>query len=154
MNSTRHQTTFALRYAVRVLERYSAFWRVASLVFKFASVLSGAGALVAMTGTITRYAVALGVVFASLQALDLVLDPSSRHAMAMANRRDYAAILAKQAILDDASLEAAHQDIVQRDEIIMPSSFKKLAFNDVMDEMGLDPSQKYDETSWVLRFLD
>ena len=98
MNSTRHQTTFALRYAVRVLERYSAFWRVTGLLFKFASVLSGAGALVAMIGTSAQSALTLGLLFAALQALDLVLDPSNRCAMAMANRRDYAAILAKQAI--------------------------------------------------------
>lgn len=153
MNTTRHQTLFALRYAVRVLERYAAFWRLIGTFFKFASVMSGAGALIAITGANANYAIALGIVFAVLQALDLVLDPSSRHAMALANRRDYAGVLAKQAGKDDAALEAAYQDVVHRDEVIVPRSFTLLAFNDVIDEMGLSPDARYNGTSLMLRFL-
>lgn len=153
MNVSRHRTIFSLRYAVRVLERYASFWRVSSYTFKIASVMSGAGAFVAMTGTNTLTASYLGVLFAALQALDLVLDPSSRHALAMAARLNYSGLIARQATYDDASLEAAYQDIIHRDEIIVPNGFKKLAYNDVVDEMGLDPNQRYTKTSAILRFL-
>jgi len=149
---SRFETLFSIRYAVRVLERNARMWGVVSAAFKFASILSGTVALAAITGDKTALAVWLGVVFAGIQALDHATDPAGRRASSLAARRDYARLLAAAHRHDDAALEAAYVAVVAEDEESVIESLKKLAYNDVVREQGLDDGACFAEP-WLARLV-
>lgn len=143
MNKSRSDTRFSLRYAVRVLERQARMWGVISAAFKFCSLLSGTVALAALTATNKPAAIALGLVFAVLQGAEITLGPSGHRSQALATRREYARLLARQATLCDADLEAAYQTIVADDDIIVIDGLRDLAYNDVAREQGLAVNTTY-----------
>lgn len=143
MNRTRDDTLFALRYAVRVLERHARMWGLIGTACKFTSVLSGTVALAALVGTNTPLAVSMGVLFATLQAIEHAFGPAEHRAKALAQRREYARVLAAHVRHDDAALEAAYQAIVAEDDITVMPALKELAFNDVVREHGLNEGACY-----------
>jgi len=138
MTDDRSNTLFCLRYAVRVLERQMRLQAFTVAAFKFASLISGSGALVALVGQNTPIAIALGVAFAVFQAMEVATDPASRRAQAVATRLLYARVLAGQAALDDTALEAAYQAVVAEDDIVLSQSLRDLAYDDVVRERGMD----------------
>jgi hypothetical protein len=152
MNPTREDTLFALRYAVRVLERSARLWFVVGGAFKFATVLSGTVALGALTSQRQDVAVALGLAFAVLQALEVAMDPSGKRTEALVARAPYAKLLALHAQHDDASLEREYQSVVAGDTVMPMEPLKRLAYNDVVTEQGLDPAALF-KASGVLRFI-
>lgn len=143
MNNTRNDTLFALRYAVRVLERHARMWGHIGLACKFASLLSGTAALTALASSNKQLALGLGILFAVIQALEHAFGPAERRAQSLNTRRDYARVLAAQASHSDEALEAAYQAAVAEDEICVGQSFKELAYNDVVKEQGLDETACY-----------
>ena len=89
---SRHTTLFNLRYAIRVLERYAAFWGSIGIAFKTLSILSGTVALSALVGEKSTMAISIGVIFALLQAIEYSLSPSDRKFAVMEMRGKYAAL--------------------------------------------------------------
>lgn len=138
MDQARFTALFNLRYAVRVLERNARFWGLMAAAAKAVSILSGTVALAALTAGSSRVSIALGVLFAAFQALEHAFDPSGKRAESLAQRREYARLLAAEAAHDTASLEQAYQRIVADDQIEVLSSLKQLAYNDVVREKGAD----------------
>lgn len=149
MTKPRSDTLFALRYAVRVLERYARMWHLVGAGLKAISILSGTVALAALTGTNTGLAIFMGVLFAALQALEHALDPADKRAAALAARRDYARVLSTEATKDDAALEAGYQAVVADDEIVVIQGLRELAYNDVVQEQGRDASALYPDRHWL-----
>lgn len=152
MSKTRDDTLFALRYAVRVLERHARLWGLIGAACKLVAILSGTVALAALVGTNTPLAVGMGVVFAVLQAVEHAFGPAEQRAKAQAQRRDYARLLARQGAMDDAAAEAAYQAVVADDDIAVPAALKELAYNDVVREQGLSEAACY-PGHWLLRAL-
>lgn len=152
MNNSRSDTLFSLRYAVRVLERYARMWNLVGAGLKAISILSGTVALAALTGANSRVAVVMGVVFAALQALEYALGPAEKRAEALAERRNYARVLAAEASMNDAALDAAYQRVVADDEIVIIQSLRELAYNDVVREQGKDESHCYADHGFMRAF--
>lgn len=143
MNETRSDTLFSLRYAVRVLERQARMQGICATVLKACSLLSGTGALMALTAQAGDWGIALGIIFAVLQATEFAADPAARRAEALATRLLYARVLARQATMGDADLEAAYLEVVAEDTITLPKSLQHLAYDDVVRERGMDPAHLY-----------
>lgn len=144
MNTARHETLFSIRYAVRSLERQSALWGRIGYALKFCSVLSGAAAVTtALSAGNPWLAGAAGLLFAVLQAFEVVIDPSGKAAAAMVQRRDYARLMARQSRYSDQDLETEYQVLVADDNIVPPMELRRAAFNDVVLETGRDPATLY-----------
>jgi hypothetical protein len=152
MNTDRHETLFSIRYAVRALERQGALWGRFGLVLKFCSVLSGAAAVTtALSAGSAWAAAAAGLLFAALQALEVVVDPAGKSAAALAQRRDYARLMARQSGYSDGDLEAEYQALVADDSIATPMVLRRAAYNDVVHELGRDPQALYPDQGWLAR---
>lgn len=152
MNTVRTNTLFSIRYAVRVLERQAVMWGRISGTLKLASLFSGTSALSALMASSPTVAVVVGVLFALLQAIETVLKADDHSANARFQRRDYARLLSRQDSLSDAELEREYQTIVADDDISVWRPIKELAYNDVLDERGLDPAEKY-TTNWIFLLI-
>lgn len=145
---TRHDTLFSLRYAVRVLERYSRFWARIDGATKLASLLAGSAAIAALGAQSRPLAIFFGVIFALLQALTFGIRPADKSAQGLLARRPYADLLAGEGGYDDAALEAAYQRLVAADELIVPDALRPLAYNDVVIERGCDPAFTFALSRW------
>lgn len=146
---TRDDTLFDLRYAVRVLERQARLQGHCIALVKFLMLLGGSAALASLVSGHAVAAICLGLVFATVQALDLALEPTAKQARALAARLNYARLLARQAALDDAALEAGYQGLLADDDVVVGRSLQELAYNDVIREQGRDASVCYAERRWV-----
>ena len=153
MPDTRADTLFNLRYAVRVLERYAHLWHNAGVTLKFSSILSGTAALASLTGQVVLLAVAAGIFFAVMQALELALAPADRATAASLQRREYARLLAQGCQLGDEALAAQYAGLVAEDGIHVPQGLKLIAYNDVVRERGLDSAALYTNTNRLLACL-
>ncbi|MDD2610682.1 MAG: hypothetical protein PHX60_13535 [Giesbergeria sp.] len=151
--TSRDDTLFNLRYAVRVLERQCTLWRRTGAALKFVSVISGTGAVSAVMAAQQSWAISAGIVFAALQALDVVLDPSSKVSIASSLRREYARLLARQSQYDDAALHNVYQTIVAEDDVLVAKNMRHAAYNDVINEQGRDPDGKGQLPAGVLGWL-
>ncbi len=155
MNTDRHETLFCIRYAVRALERLSALWARLGHALKFCSVLSGAAAVTtALSAGSAWAAVVAGLLFAVLQAIEVVIDPAGRAAAAMTQRRDYARLMARQSSYSDGDLEAEYQALVADDSIVPHMALRRAAYNDVVHELGRDPKLLYQDLGWIARLSD
>lgn len=150
---SRFDTLFSLRYAVRVLERQSRFWRHLDGGLRVFATLSGSAALASLL-THQPYAVSVAVlvVFAVLQALEFALQPGLKAAEAWVARTPYLALLAEQSGLDDARLEAEYQAALLGDGVQAFESLRRIAYNDVVEEKGCDPAAAYVLDKWQ-RFM-
>lgn len=149
---SRHDTLFSIRYAVRVLERYARFWSNINTAARLGSLLAGSAAIAALSATHTAAALVAGIFFALLQGVEFAMYPAGRAAEALAQRRPYADLYARQsAISDDQELEGAYQALVAADELVMPEHLKHLAYNDVVAERGCDPTQLYPLRGFLMR---
>jgi len=152
MNTDRHETLFSIRYAVRALERQGALWGRLGYVLKFFSVISGAAAVTTALSEGSAWAAAsAGLLFAALQAFEVVVDPSGKAAAAIAQRRDYARLMARQSRHSDTELEAEYQTLVADDNIATPMALRQAAYNDVVHELGRDPQALYPDQGWLAR---
>lgn len=152
-NTTRSDTLFSLRYAVRVLERHGNLWARAGAFTKFVTIATGAGAVAAVISKNPNFSLGLGVLLALLQALEYALDPADKKAKAAAARKEYARLLANEAKHEDAALHAAYMAIVADDEVQIWQGIKELAYNDAVREKGLSPDALYTNENAVLRLL-
>jgi pantothenate kinase type III len=120
-------------------------WGNVGVACKFVSIISGTVALAALTGTNTRMAISMGIVFAVFQAIEHAVGPADAKAQSLSQRREYARLLATHSQRDDAALEAAYQALIADDSIIVNHGLRELAFNDVVREQGLDRSACFAE---------
>lgn len=146
---SRFDTLFSLRYAVRVLERQSRFWRHLDGGLRMSAVLSGSASLASLL-THQPYAVSVAVlgVFAVLQAVEFAVQPGLKAAEAWVARAPYLALLAGQAGLNDARLEEEYQAALMGDGVQAFESLRRIAYNDVVEEKGCDPSVAYVLGRW------
>lgn len=143
MNSSRFDTLFSLRYAVRVLERYARMWHRLDVLFRVLAIFSGSAAFAALMGEHRVLGTATGALFALIVAIEYVLNPPRREQEALKARTPYAEVLARQRTLDDDALEQAYQNAVKEDPISVPEPLRRIAYNDVLDERGCDPSERF-----------
>ena len=66
----RYETTFALRYAVRVLERHARYWSNLDNTIRFFSFLSATAAIASLSADHKTLSLIAGILFAILIALD------------------------------------------------------------------------------------
>ena len=151
--TTRFDTLFDLRYAVRVLERHGNLWSNLGGAFKFVSLVTGSTAVAAVISSNPQWATGLAIALAVLQAWELAVDPATRKADAAANRRDYARLLANESGKSDAELLTAYMSIVADDKIQPWRAVKELAYNDVIREKNLDPTALYANESKLMLWL-
>jgi hypothetical protein len=85
-----------------------------------------------------------GTAFALIMAVEYALNPPRRQQAALEARSAYADILAKHRSMEDGALEDAYQAAVSLDEITVPDVLRKLAYNDVTDEQGCDPLERFE----------
>lgn len=146
---SRFDTLFSLRYAVRVLERQSRFWRHMDGALRVLSILAGSSALAAMLTNTTRFLqVAALVLFAFLQALEFSLQPGLKAAEAWVARMPYLEIITRANDLDDAALASAYMCACQSDDISAFESLRHVAYNDVLAEKGCDPADRFTLDKW------
>ncbi|WP_041645318.1 hypothetical protein [Aromatoleum aromaticum] len=145
MEPSRADTSFNVRYAARVLERHACLWRRLDASVRVMALLAGSGAIGAIGAEHAGWAVGLGVVFAVFQAVEFALHPAEVAAKSLAQRRQYAALQARARALDDAALDDAYQALCADDDIIVSDTLKRLAYNDVVRERGLDEAACYGE---------
>lgn len=145
---SRHDTLFALRYAVRVLERHARMWRRIDGLIRFSALLAGSSAFAGLMAANSTTALVAGIVFAVLQSVEFAIRPAEIAARSMTAKKPYGDILARQAELDDAQLESAYQRCVAEDDVIVPENLRYLAYNDVVQERGGDPASLYAITRW------
>jgi len=143
---TRFDTLFCLRYAERVLERYSRFWDRADKTIRFFSLLSGSASFAALMTQNKALSLALGISFAVFQALEFALSPSTIAAHAKSNTKLYSDILSRQDGLSDQEMKKAYNQI--DDDIVVPESFRKAAYNDVVLEKGSSDVNLYKLSAW------
>lgn len=146
---SRFDTLFSLRYAVRVLDRQSRYWRRLDGALRFLTIVSGSASFAALltqqTPTINSLAL---ILFATLQALEFSLQPGQRSASTWVARALYLDVLAAQAGIDDLALESAYQQALLRDDIQAFESLRRIAYNDVVEEMGCQPETGYALSGW------
>lgn len=140
---SRADTAFNLRYAVRVLERQHRYWRNLDALVRLTALLAGSAAIATLAAALPGLALLSGIVFAAMQAVEYGLAPAQRAAEALAARQPYADVLAGAAGLDDAALEAALQRVIAADTLVVGKALRLAAYNDVVDEQGLDPAALY-----------
>lgn len=145
---TRDDTLFSLRYAVRVLERHQRMWRRIDSMVRLMAILSGTSAFAALMSQHQGAALATGLLFALLQAVEFALRPAERAADSGAARRTYDSVLARQSEFSDAALADAYRRVVADDAVIVPESLRALAYNDVVNEQGSDPAHLFPLNRW------
>lgn len=143
MNTDRHTTEFSIRYAVRSHDRRSALWGRVAAFLKFMSIFSGSASIMSVIGSHPDAATALGLIFASFQALEYTLSPNEKMYESLAQRRGYAGLYANSRNLSDDELSACYLKLVSEDETKISIAIKELAYNDVVREQGLDESYCY-----------
>lgn len=143
MESEKSNTTFALRYAVRVLERQCRLWRSVDAASRACALFAGSGAIAGLGAQHVGFALVCGVVFALMQSVDFALRPAERSAAALGQRKQYAALLVQSGAMKLQDLEAALEKIRADDEVIVSDVLRRLAYNDVVRERGLDESACY-----------
>jgi len=155
MPDPRQTTLFNLRYAARVLERHARMWRRIDAAVRLAALLAGSGAIGAIGAQNSRLALALGAVFALLQAVEFALRPAGLAARSMAQRKQYASVFARARTTSDEALADAYATLAAEDEVIVPEPLRRLAYNDVVRERGLDESACFpeDRSSRLLALL-
>ncbi|MGI2325274.1 MULTISPECIES: hypothetical protein [unclassified Methylococcus] len=136
MSKTMYEITFELRYAVRVLERSACYWRTVDTMTRMAGLLSGTAAFAAIIGTNKEMTLAFGICFAILQAIEYILSPAAKAAAAHETSKIYDAILAERLRKSPEELEQALLDARTKDMVIVSNSLKRLAYNDVAEEIG------------------
>lgn len=140
---SREEVLFHLRYAVRVLERHERLWARIDAATKIASLLAGSGVVFALGAQSQAFALGSGAVFALMQAIKFALRPDARAASARASRMAYNAAHVDQQDLNDAELTRAWARAVKSDEVVVPESLRRLAFNDCVEEFARDPAGRY-----------
>lgn len=148
MQASRFATLFNLRYAGRVLERHARLWRRIDGAVRLAALMAGSSAIAALGAQNQSAAIGLGLVFAALQAVEFALRPADAAARAMAMRRQYAQLLAREARLDGAALSEAYAELVAADDIVVSEALRRLAYNDVAQERGCDAAHLYGLDRW------
>lgn len=143
MSTSRYQTVFSLRFAVRVLERQAVIWSRIDATMRLVAIFSGTAALMALMGGRPWLTTGLGVFFAILQSAQYALDPAARRAEAVQQRKRYAKLFAQKHKYSDEDLETEYQAIVADDEVICTRRVRELAYNDVLEEMGCNPEERY-----------
>lgn len=144
MTEARFSCLFGLRYSVRVLERQTRLWDRIGTAIKFFSILSGSSALAALMSQQHGLSIAGGVVFAIMQAIEYSACPLSRAAEARAAIKAYSSVLANESSMDDAGLDRAYGAATHADEVVAIEALRRIAYNDVVEEKGCDPSCRYE----------
>jgi len=145
---TRFETLFSIRYAVRVLERHARFWRHVDTFVRLCGLMAGSAAFAALVAQYPGGALGFGIVFAVIQAIEYSVRPAAISAESAAAKKPYATLLARQHAYADADLEAAYQQAVADDDVIVPEFMRALAYNDVTLEKGCDLAYLCDLTPW------
>lgn len=140
---SRSDTTFSIRYAVRVLERTARFWSRIDTSIKVFALLSGSGAIYALASHSEVFTLACGAFFALTQAIEFAVRPADKSALALGERGAYAKLLANQSAMSDEAIEDAYQKAVCDDEVTVMEGMRHIAYNDVLYERSADPSYAY-----------
>lgn len=151
--SSRNETDFCLRYAARVLERYARMWHRIDATVRLLALFSGTSAFGALLLQSPGWTIAAGLVFAFLQSVEYSLTPARREQDGRAARALYLDVLAKDEQLSDAELKVAFRAAALQDPVIPPDALKRLAYNDVAEEVGAKPDHYYPRTRH-LGFVD
>lgn len=153
MDASRDAVLFNIRYAVRVLERHVRLWRRIDGAVRLVALLAGSAAIGAVGAENRDLALLLGLAFALFQALEFALRPADVAAQSAAQRKLYAALYARARQSETGALAGAYEALVAEDEVIVPEALRRLAYNDVVRERGLDEAACFETDSRWYRFV-
>lgn len=134
----RDEIEFDLRFGVRVLERHVAMWSRLDVATSAVSFLAGTAAFAAIVAQHAWLALFIGALLAVAQAIQLILRPMEKGAIAKLElamwRKGQAAALSQPV---DQAANTVRQ-LRANSQVEDPTWLRFLAFNDLIDEMGLD----------------
>ena len=122
---SRQDCLFRIRYATRLHERAASLWGKVQYGVKACAYMSGSAALVAMLQDSSSWSIGMGLVFALIQCLELVLDPGAKKHEALSQRRAYARLQAKQQSYTTPELAEEYGTLVSEDECAYPQSIDR-----------------------------
>jgi hypothetical protein len=131
-----YKTLFELRYAQRVLQRQAKFWRRVDTLTRALGLLSGTAAFGAITNNNQNLTMFFGVVFAIFQVIEFTASPGAKSAEASQQAKLYAAAIAEQSKVSADGLWQKLLDIRAKDTVTCFEYLRKLAYNDVAEEIG------------------
>lgn len=129
-------TLFSVRYAIRVHERRAKLWNTINRIIRLTSILSGSAAVASITAMGQTVAVIFTAIFAIMQAVEFSVSPNEKSVESKSIRKTYSVILANKGSQSEAELENAYNKAVDSDEVIVGTTIKELAYNDVAREIG------------------
>ncbi|WP_137923921.1 hypothetical protein [Cupriavidus sp. 2SB] len=138
----RDDLLFGIRYSARLMERQGRFWKKVDGTIRLCSLLSGMAALSFLMKEGTTTATVFGLFFAFCQAIEYGLQPSEKAAKAGTQRRRFTDLLGRAPGLSDLELSAAFHSLPADEEVPAIESLRAVAYNDVLDERGDDPTHK------------
>lgn len=143
-NRTRFDTEFDIRYAMRCARLHAQFFGRIDLFLMFFQAVAMASAIYAIYASTPAAASIIGVLVAIAFIIQLVADLRGRAAKENVIHDEYVGLLASITSMSDEEAERALRQQYRgvTDEI---QSLRYVAYNDVIDELGLDPAAKYDK---------
>jgi hypothetical protein len=142
---------FELRYAQRVLQRQATFWRRIDTLTRALGLLSGTAAFGAITNSNQNLTMVFGVVFAVFQVIEFTASPGAKSTEASQQAKLYAAAIAEQSKASADDLRQKLLDIRAEDTVTCFEYLRKLAYNDVAEEIG-QPDARFN-LGWPVRVM-
>jgi hypothetical protein len=125
-------------------------WEKIEVSVKCLSYLSGASIVAAAASSNTLFSAVSAVIFSLGQMVEFAVRASARQAYALGRMKVYEELWARRHTMSDNELEQAFDSIAG--ESSTPEFVRKLAYNDVLNENGCDPSYAY-KLNWLDRSM-
>lgn len=147
MEKSKHTLLFELQYAQRVCTLHHRLYRRIRAVLQFATLIGAAGAVKSVIAEKPETAAYSGIVLAVVAVIDQVLDPAGRAATYNEDYKRYTRLLRVARNLAAEAIQA-EIDLLQEDDEPEIEALRPVAYNDVIEECGLDSGVKYRLSWW------
>ena len=136
MDKTKDQLKAEIRYAIRLCQRQSRFYRRIQSVGLFLSILGGSATFSILSTAIPHWLSFAGAaLLACSGAALLTIKPAEKALLNDADVKRYQAIMSKVSLLDAIALESAIEEARLGDTFEL-EPLRNVAFNDVMIEIN------------------
>lgn len=138
MEQTKEQLQGEIRYAQRLCQRTARLYRRVQTCATFLSVLSGSGALIALSSQMpSGVTIGFALAFATFGAVNLAVRPADKAAQNDLDVRKYGALVVKAQQVEPMELKRLIAEAEQSDAPEV-EPLRDVAFNDVMREINRD----------------
>lgn len=151
MEKSKHTLLFELQYAQRLCTLHYRLYRRVRGVLQCATLLGAAGAVKSVVAADPKVAVFSGVALAIVAAIDQVLDPAARAATYNEDYKRYTRLFRVARSMEPHAIQAEIELLHEDDEPEI-EALRQVAYNDVVEECGLDRKEKYRLNWWSKLF--